>query len=161
MLGQGLTYAEILQQLGDNAQGLNKSSLSRWKRGPYQAWLKHQQRLEESGSQLKFALEAVRQNENNQIHEATQQIAALRISELFTQLDLPTLKEAVINDPATLARLAQLLPKLSEGGLQCERQRFELSQRKPKAPADKRKGPIRLGLSNKALRYCEQKLNLL
>jgi hypothetical protein len=161
MLGQGLTYGEILRQLGDTARSLNKSSLSRWKRGPYQTWLKHQERLEESGSQLKFALSAVRQNQNHQIHEATQQIAALRISELFSQLDLSTLKMAVLDDPATLARLASLLPKLSQGGLECERQRRELSSSQPAAPAQKTKGPIQRGLSRKALRYLEHKLHLM
>ncbi len=161
MLGQGLTYAQILKQLGEHAHGLNKSSLSRWKRGPYQAWLKHQQRLEESCAQLKFALEAVRHNQDNQIHQATQQITALRISELFSQLDLSALKEAVIKDPATLVRLAHLLPKLSQGGLQCERQRHELAHSKPAPPAEKPRGPIKRGLSNKALRYVEQRLRLL
>jgi len=95
------------------------------------------------------------------IHQATQQIAALRISELFSQLDLSVLKEAIIKDPATLARLAHLLPKLSQGGLQCERQRHELAHSKPAAPAEKPRGPIKRGLSNKALRYLEQRLHLL
>jgi hypothetical protein len=161
LLAQGLSYAEVLQHHAADAPGLNKSNLSRWKRGPHQAWLKNQQRLEESNSQLKFALEAVRQNENNQIHEATQQIAALRISQLFTQLDLSQLKEACIHDPATLARLAHLLPKLSQGGLECERQRLELAQQKPKTPPERPHGPMQRGFTKKALRYFEKKMRLM
>jgi hypothetical protein len=106
-------------------------------------------------------LDAVRHNENNQFHQATQQIAALRISELFSQLDLSALKEAVINDPPTLARLAHLLPKLSQGGLQCERQRHELALSKPATPAETPRGPIKRGISRKALRHIEQRLRLL
>jgi len=159
MFAQGFTIDEIRQNLGEVTRVLNKSNLSRWKRGPHQAWLKHQRRLEEAGGQLKFTLEAVRQNENNQIHEATQQIAALHISELLTQFDLPTLKEAVHDDPDTLVRLATLLPKLSQGGLECERQRLELAERK--AALQKPDRPKKPGISNKALRYVEKKLKLM
>jgi hypothetical protein len=123
----------------------------------------NQERLDESRAQLKFALDAVRQNENNQIHQATQQIAALRISELFTQFDLQGLKEALQEKPDTLVRLAQLLPKLSQGGLQCERQRHELTQATAAttSAAQKPRGPLKRGMTNKALRYAEQKLRLM
>jgi hypothetical protein len=130
MLAQAIPYAQILAELGDVGKSLNKSNLWRWKKGPYQRWLLNQQRLEDTRAQLQFTLEAVRQNQNSQIHEATQQIAALRISELFTQIDLPALKQALLDDPNTAVRLANLLPKLSQGGLDCERQRLELAERK-------------------------------
>ena len=159
MLGQALTYAEILERLGEMGKTLNKSNLWRWKKGPHQRWLKDQQRFDENRSQLQFALRAVQQNQNNQIHEATQQIAALRISELFTQFDLATLKQAVSDDPQTLVRLAHLLPKLSQGGLECERQRVDLAERQ--AALSKSKRPKKRGVSPQLLKLVEQELRLM
>src|SRR5439155_21680770 len=156
---QRLTYDEIREKLGEVGKTLNKTNFWRWKKGPYQRWFKNQQRLEDNHAQLQFALQAVRQNQNNQIHQATQQIAALRISELFSQLDLPTLKQAVLDDPNTLPRLAHALPKLSQGGLECERQRVELAERI--AALAKQKHPKKPGLSPETLKLIEEQLNLM
>jgi len=159
MLGQALPAPEILQRLGEVGKTLNRNNLWRWKKGPHQKWLKHQQRLEDSRAQLKFTLDAVRQNQSTQIHEATQQIVALRISELLTQFDLPALKQAFLEDRGALVRFASLLPKLSQGGLECERQRLELAERQ--AALDKRNHPKKIGISPEALRRAEQQLKLM
>src|SRR5437773_4525183 len=42
MLQDGLTYAAIIDQLGEDGKGLVISNLSRWKDGGYQDWLLEQ-----------------------------------------------------------------------------------------------------------------------
>src|SRR5258708_1889402 len=45
MLDDGLTYLEIIKNLGDNAKDLNEDIMYRWKRGGYQDYLREQRIL--------------------------------------------------------------------------------------------------------------------
>jgi len=160
MLSDGLPYAAIIARLGPAGKGLNKDNLSRWKKNGHQDWVKEHQRRADVRTKLQFALDIVRENENSKIHEASQQMAALQVCELLTDFDPAALKQTLQDDPSGYVRLLNALPKLSKGGLACERLRVELAERKAKL--EKEKIPRRQrGISAKALRLAEAKLNLM
>ncbi len=158
MLRQRVTYAQILQNLGAQGQGLNKSNLSRWKKTGYPIWLAEQQRREEAQAQLQLLFDLVRENENGKIHKATQQIAALRISQVLAGFDPAALVDTLQKHPQSFVRLVQTLPSLSRGGMDCERLLFELAERK--AASQFERDPSKRGLSEQTLRAIEQELNL-
>lgn len=159
LLRQGVSYAQILLQLGPCATGLNKSNLSRWKKTGYLLWLAEQQRREDALAQLHLLLDLVREQDNGKIHEATQQIAALRISQVLAAFDAQALTLALQQQPQAFVRLIQTLPKLSRGGMDCERLLVELAERKASRKDDMQ--PDRRGISEESFQYATQKLNLM
>jgi hypothetical protein len=159
MLRAGVPLAEILRQLGDAGKGLNKDNLRRWKRTGYQEWLKEQQRRDDAHARTRLLLSLVQDNENSKIHQASQQIAALQVAELLTAFDLAALKQSLQADGANYVRLLNALPRLSQGGLACERQRVEVAERQAKL--EKARNPARAGISEESLRIAEAKLRLL
>jgi hypothetical protein len=159
MLRDCLPLAEILRQLGDAGKGLNKDNLRRWKKTGYQEWLKEQQRREDAQARTRLLLSGVQDNESSRIHQASQQIAALQVAELLTTFDLAALKQSLQTDGANYVRLLNALPRLSQGGLACERQRIEADERRVKL--EKARNPQRPGISDEALAIAEAKLRLL
>jgi hypothetical protein len=132
MLRVGVPYARILERLGEYGKGLNKSNLSRWKKTGYLIWLAEQQRREDAQVQLQLLFDLLSENDNGKIHEATQQIAALRISQVLASFDSAALVQAFQQDPRSFVRLVQTLPTLSRGGMDCERLLVDLAERKQK-----------------------------
>ena len=158
MLRDSVSYAEILQKLGRRGQSLNKDCLSRWKKTGYKLWLQEQQRLHAMEARLQFFVDTVRQDQASKIHEASQQIAALQIAEMLSDLDPAAVKEAVQTDPASYIRMLAVLPRLSDGGLACQRHRVEISERMVKLKKDKR--PLKRGISAASLKEMTEKLRL-
>jgi len=159
MLRQRITYAQILAKLGEHANGLNKSNLSRWKKTGYLLWLAEQQRRDDAQAQLQLLFDLVREKDNGKIHEATQQIAALRISQVLAAFDPAALTQAFQQQPQAFVRLVQTLPSLSRGGMDCERLVVELAERK--ALLDQEKTPKKRGITAESLHYMQEKLNLM
>ena len=157
MLRRRVAYSQIVSRLGSRAPGLNKSNLSRWKKTGYQLWLAEQQRREDAQAQIQLLLDVVRENDNARLHEATQQIAALRITQVLAAFDPATLTKAFLTEPQAFIRLVQTLPGLSRGGIACERVLLESAERK--ASLDPEKKPPR-GLSEETLQYITERLNL-
>ncbi len=160
MLRQRIPYAQILDKLGPHAAKLNKSNLSRWKKTGYPIWLAEQQRREDAHAQLQLLLDLVRENENGKIHEATQQIAALRISQVLAGFDPASLVQTLQQHPQAFVRLVQTLPTLSRGGMDCERLLLELAERKATSQRHNDDSQPR-GISQRSLQYMTQKLNLM
>jgi hypothetical protein len=159
MLRQRIPHARILEQLGDHGKSLNKSNLSRWKKTGYLVWLAEQQRREDAQAQLQLLFDLLRENENGKIHEATQQIAALRISQVLAAFDPATLTQTLEKHPQSFVRLVQTLPSLSRGGMDCERILLDLSERK--ASKENKDKPGKRGISKQHLNYIEQKMKLM
>jgi hypothetical protein len=158
MLRVGVPYARILERLGEYGKGLNRSNLSRWKKTGYLVWLADQQRREDAEAQIQLLFDLVRENDNGKLHEATQQIAALRISQVLAAFDTTSLTQSLQQHPQAFVRLIQTLPGLSRGGMDCERLLVELAERKASLqPKNERKR----GISQPTLQYIEEKLNLM
>jgi len=127
-LRDGVPYADIIQELGQEGEDLNEDNLSSWKAGGYQDWLHEQECLTLMRAKQDFALDLISQNQLSKIHEATLQIAVTHICELLRDFHPATLKDAFAGDPVNFTRLLNVLSKLTQGGLKCERDRLEAAR---------------------------------
>jgi hypothetical protein len=158
LIRRRVAYKDIVARVGPRAPGLNASNLSRWKKTGYLLWLADQQRREDAEAQIQLLFDLVRENDNGKLHEATQQIAALRISQVLAAFDTASLTQSLQQHPQAFVRLVQTLPGLSRGGMDCERLLVELAERKAALqPNNERKR----GISQPTLQYMQEKLNLM
>ena len=81
------------------------------------------------------------------------------VADLLTTLDLPALKQSLQDDSANYIRLLNVLPRLTQGGLACERQRLEIAERQ--AALEKERNPEPGGVSPETLRRIETDINFL
>lgn len=158
MLRQRIPYVQILQKLGDLGKTLNKNNLFRWKRSGYLIWLQEQQRREDARAQLQLLLDLARENDNGTIHQAAQQLATLKICYALADIDLAQLRQTFQQDPAAFLRLVQALPRLSQGGMNCERVQIQVAERK--AELQKQQDPNRGAITQENLRKLELRLGL-
>jgi hypothetical protein len=158
-LRQRVPYDQILAQPHPAGAGLNKNNLTRWKKTGYLIWLAEQERREEAQVQAQLLFDLLHQEDNAKIHEATQQIAALRISQVLAACNTATLTQTIQQHPQLFVRLAQTLPALSRGGTDCERLLLELAERKASLHPDEK--PKKRILSDEALQYITQKMKLM
>ena len=126
----GVSYPNIIRQLGDHGKGLNQQNLCNWKHGGHKDWLKQLDRLENMRAAREFALDVLRDHQDTTISEATLQLAASQIYEVITEFDPKTLKKQLRGDPENYARLVNTLFRLTDSGLKYERYRAEVAQRK-------------------------------
>jgi hypothetical protein len=159
MLRDRVPYEQILVRLGDVGKDLNKDNLSRWKKNEYRTWLGEEQRREASHAKIRFLLGLVQDKENAKILQASQQIGALQVADVIADLDVEELKRTFQSDPANYVRLLNALPRLSGGGLSCEKHRDE----KAAARAESKKHGLNEegGLRPETLRKIEEQIGLL
>ena len=156
----GKSYAEIIQSLGPEGEGLNEMNLSNWKAGGYQDWLRDQQRIDALKMRQEFAFEVVCGKEGSQVHQATLQVAATNLIHLLVDLDPVSLREILEEEPDKYTRLLNAIARLSDGELRCQRHRVQEEQHQ--AELEKEKTPkTRRGISDEALKQAEDKLQLL
>src|SRR3982751_3483790 len=62
MLTDGLSYADIIANLGEAGAGLDESHIGTWKSGGYQDWLEAQALLEQCRARQELTLEFARDN---------------------------------------------------------------------------------------------------
>jgi hypothetical protein len=157
MLRERVTYEQIIARLGDAGRGVNKDNLSRWKKTGYRRWLEEEERRESAQAKIRFLLGLVQETKNARILQASQQIAALQVADMVANMDSEALKRTFQDDPANYVRLLKALPRLSEGGLKCERHRAEVKEADGKRSAKCESG----GLPLETLREIEQQIGLL
>jgi hypothetical protein len=135
-----------------------KQSLPLEKTG-YLLWIAEQERRDDAQAQLHLLFDLVREKDNCKIHEATQQIAALCISQVLAGFDPAPLIQALQQQPQAFVRLVQSLPSLSRGGLDCERLLVELAERK--ASLQDENEPQSRGISERTFKYLGQQPKLM
>src|SRR5580765_2616370 len=82
MLDDGLPYHILIEELGEEGQGLKTQSLIEWVKGRYQDHLKHREHIESVKSELEFAADLVRELGNSDptlIYRACSMVAASQI----------------------------------------------------------------------------------
>jgi|SRR5947209_3856761 len=166
-MDDGFTYLEIIHQLGEAGAELNENNLSNWKSGGYTEWVAEQQRLNKMRVRQEFAVDLVRENNGITSHQAASQIAALNLCDIVDDFDPEILKKALLSDPETYikllnvyARLLNTMPRLSGAEVECELHREDQAEHAA-AHEKEQKGANSAGLSDKARREMEDKLNLL
>jgi len=160
MLLDGLSYADILEKLGPDGNGINEGNIGEWKSGGYQDWLRDQQRVEALKSRQDFAFDLVCEKDGSQLHQASLQIAATNLCELLVDLDPAALRETMEADPDKYTRLLNAISRLSDGHLRHERHRTQEAERQA-ALAKAKCPPAKRGISEESLKKAEDRLNLL
>jgi|ERR1051326_1265931 hypothetical protein len=86
MIQDGVTYASIIEQLGEDGKGLAISNLSRWKDGGYQDWLLEQSFIGQIRDRLESASDLTREFDASQVNHAALQLGTLQIFDAFRHL---------------------------------------------------------------------------
>ncbi len=160
MLLDGVSYADILEKLGPDAQGVTEANLGNWKAGGYQDWLRDQQRVDALKCRQEFAFDLVCDKDGNQLHQTTLQLAATNLVQLLVDLDPVALRDTLETDPDKYTRLLNALARISDGEIRCERHRTQEAQRKAELTRAK-STPATGGISDESLRQAEERLKLL
>src|SRR4051812_28512488 len=95
MLLDGHTYAQIIEAVPIDGPPLSEDSISTWKSGGYQDWLKEQQRVDTIRSKQDFAVDLCNDTEGGKIHQATLQVAATNLCELLVDLDPAAMRQVL------------------------------------------------------------------
>ena len=120
MLQDGVTYASIIEQLGEEGKGLGLSNLSRWKDGGYQDWLLEQSFIGQIRDRLESASDLTRDFDASQVNHAALQLGTLQIFDAF--------------------RILATKPNLPEGSPEIASQRQEDQNRRSPTALDKKLG---------------------
>jgi len=123
MLLDGLTYRQIIENLGDNAKDLNEGHISEWKKGGYEDWLRQQERVEDLGATRDAALSLVKEKAGATVQDAARSIASAQMYELLLSFDPRSFAAALPEKPELYFRLVNALARLSEGEAVCSRLR--------------------------------------
>jgi hypothetical protein len=86
MLQDGVTYSSIIEQLGQDGEGLGISNLSRWKDGGHQDWLLEQSFIGQVRDRLESASDLTRDFDASQVNHAALQLGTLQIFDAFRDL---------------------------------------------------------------------------
>lgn len=165
MIRDGFTYADIIGWLiaegHCQARDVNDQNLSNWKEGGFRDWLGEQQRLDDMRLRQEFAMEIVQANEGSKIHEAALQVAANQVYEVLMDYDLEQLKVKLEGDPENYSRLVSALARLSKGGLEFEKYRDQVRQRKDAIAKELEGAKTKGGLAPETIQNIERELKLL
>ena len=160
MLDDGLTYAQIIEQLGELGKDLDEEHIRRWKAGGYQDYLREQRLIEQCRLRRDRAFELINGASSISGFQATQQIAAAQICATIAEIGGDILREALIANPLNYFRTLNSFARLTTGGLKCERHLVQeaerlLAQAQKKAPDEKK------GISPESVKEMQDKLNLM
>jgi hypothetical protein len=125
MLRDGATYSQVIKKLAQRGHDLNVDNLSRWHAHGYQDWLQDQAWLEEMRLRLDFATDVVQQSNGATLDAASLRIAVTRMYSLLTNFDPGVLKSQLATQPGAYSRILNVLCKLTDSALRCERQRLD------------------------------------
>jgi hypothetical protein len=128
MLADGLTYRQIIQELGPDAKNINEPNLSDWFRGPYQHWRKQQEELEAERAKWEFAADLVGGEDTRNITHATVQIAAKQLFQALNGLGPSSLGSLLQKEPGEYVRLINAVSRLSRDSLNFEKYRDACAQ---------------------------------
>jgi hypothetical protein len=120
MLEDGVTYARIIETLGDDAKDLSLNCLSQWKQGGHQDWLKDQFWRDEMRARQEAFTELLAADPV-QLPEAGLQLAATGICDLLREFCEISSAEKVDSDK--YVRVANSLARLSRSILHLQQYR--------------------------------------
>src|SRR5262245_7018477 len=84
MLEDGFSYADIIEKLGPDGQGLNKHHISEWRTGGgFEEWQQDQQWLQEIRAQQQFGLELLQKEGETKINQIVLQVAITQVLQML------------------------------------------------------------------------------
>ena len=137
MLRDGAPYASISKKMAELGHTISVDNLSRWHAGGFEDWLQDQARLEEIRLQLDFASNLVHEKNGQLLDAAGLRIAVTRMYTFLLSFDPAKLNNQIVNQPGAYVRILNVLCKLTETSLKCERQRIDAATPSPFAAITK------------------------
>src|SRR5204863_4039393 len=104
-LFDGLSYPAILNSLGPDGEHLNVNNLWRYHKGPYRQWLRLQFWLAETRVKEEAAADLCRGLDASNLNQAAVQTTIVQIHEALRDINSASLKEMVISDTRSYARV--------------------------------------------------------
>jgi hypothetical protein len=130
MIEDGVPYVEIIERLGEDGNGLDKSNLSRWKNGGHQDWLVEQAFIRRTRARQETPQELVRDFDATEVNAAALQLGALHIFEALRDVGPGSLNQKLGGDCAAFARLLNALARASRETMVLQRYREACAQAK-------------------------------
>jgi hypothetical protein len=156
LMRDGLTYKEIITELGNDGAGLTEGSLTSWRHGGHQDWLKEQEALAEWSGKWEFAKDLVDRDHGLTIHQVLNQTLASHIHEVINDAGPSVIHNALNADPRNIIPLIQAISALSQAGLDCERYRhLDTAQNQSPTGSDPK------SIKSDTIKKIEKDLNLL
>jgi hypothetical protein len=123
MLLDGVFYADIIKNLGEDGKHLQISNISRWKDGGFHDWLKERQQVDALRGFFELVMDMLANAEAEEIPDLTVKLLAARVCGVLTKLTPDQLQGTLNEDPKALSRLLGLVPKLSREALRTRKYR--------------------------------------
>ena len=160
MLDDGLTYAQVIHELGNDVTGLNPEHIRRWKSGGYKDYLREQRLIQQCLARTDRVLDLLRQPGHIHAFQATQQIATAQICQTLAEVGPDILRESLAANPLNYFRMLNSFSRLANGALKCERLLDEQAQAAASAQPQPADAPKK-GLSPETIKELNDKLHLL
>jgi hypothetical protein len=159
MLDDGLPYNQIIESLGEHGRDISDDAVGSWKGGGYQDYLRELRIVEQCRYRQGLAFDFAAKRSPINGFQATQQIAAAQICEAVAILGPDILRDALVANPLNYFRMLNSFARLTTGGLKCDRHLADQAERA--AALEKTKSPRKKGMSARAVKEMNEKLNLM
>jgi hypothetical protein len=128
LLGDGYSYPDVIERLGEEAKNLNTMDLSRWMHSGHKLWLKQETWLEHVNSSFERAKDLVSENKAFSLHEANLHIAAAAMNETMLGCDMEALPDLLKEKPQALFTLLAAIPRFAREALNFQKYREACAQ---------------------------------
>jgi hypothetical protein len=131
LLHDGLSYADVIAQLGEAGAHLNKIDLSRWmNEGGHDLWLEKEEWLARMETSFAAAKEMAKHEDAQYIYEASLHLAATQMFNSLIGCDPEDLPSLVKKDPDKYFKVLQAIPRFAQMALNFQKFREECAQAK-------------------------------
>jgi len=161
LIEDGVSYLEIIHQLGTDGEGITEDMLSKWKNSGYYEWLEERRIADAMRARYEFAHDLVTEaGDAKQASKAVLQTIAANLVRMLTEMDPAGLRESLLSDADKFSRFVNAMVRLAEGTIKFDEhttsdQERQAALAKARLPREKR------GISEEALALAEAKLNLM
>ena len=130
LLVEGLTYRQVLEELGPDAAHINETDMSRWMGDGHAEWKQTQAWLERTQESFNAAKEICKENEGMSIHEANLHLAATQIFQCMSGDKGRSLPQLLKEKPEHFLRILQAIPRYAQMALNYQKFREACAQAK-------------------------------
>ena len=123
MLLNGVPYKGIIAALNLAPLGINKDSLSNWKKGKHKLWLLQLERRHDLATTREDALGLLKIKAGTPVQDASRTIAANQLYELLLSFEPSGFAAALVEKPELYVRLVNAVARLCECGTLCSHRR--------------------------------------
>jgi hypothetical protein len=126
MMADGVPYREILQRLGQHAEGITVDHISTWKtHGGHARWLEHRDTKTALHITRAEAADLATEKPAAPLQEASRSLASAQLYDLLSLFDTAALRSALADKPELYLRLVSCISRLSEAEAACAHRQIQ------------------------------------